>query len=171
MGRKKSEMWKCIGEHEFDGDIVITDPCYIGHKMNWDDMNDFMGSRGLISQTFYGDWGCTVFRTDAQVGSVPDDAEKLGRFTADAGMVCVLDMADILDMDPDFQKFIDEHVWCVTVLKGFRGTIRLMTRTLTGFLETKSEGRMKYEDTELRVRGDGEKDGERFSFESVQTSA
>ena len=162
--------WKCIGEHEFDGDIVITDPCYINGKGDWDDFEEYCEKHGLISRTFYGDWGCTVFRHDGNVGDVPRRAEKLGEFCADAGMVCVLDMKDVLGWDPCFQKFIDEHAWCVTVIRGFKGRVRLMTFKEKVALNTKFEGRIEYESTELHVRGDGEADGEKLSFESVQTS-
>jgi hypothetical protein len=37
-------------------------------------------------------------------------------------------------------------------------------------MNTKSMGKIEYEDVELRVHGDGEVDGKPFSFESVQTS-
>ena len=167
---KKDHRWKCIGEHEFDGDIVITDPCYIGRKMDWEELEEFCEKRGLISQTFYGDWGCTVFKNSGAVGNIPAAAKSIGVFCADAGMVCVMDMRDVLELDPDFQKFIDEHRWCVTVIKGFRGKARLMAKKEKCVLNTKSEGRIAYEDIELRVRGDGEANGEKLSFESVQTS-
>lgn len=186
MKRKKSE-WTCIAEREFDGDIVITDPCYIretDRSFDWDEREALMKDIGLISRTFYGDWGCTVFRTgeDSKVGFIGSECEEIGNFCADAGMVCVIYMRDARRMSPDIDKWIAEHDWCATVIHGFKGTVRLMTLETRRWMNTdwmsyetkKSLGvkgkRKYYADTELRVRGDGTKNGEPFCFESYQTS-
>ena len=41
MPKKKKKEWVCIAEREFDGDILITDPCYVnlrevGIPIDWD---------------------------------------------------------------------------------------------------------------------------------------
>lgn len=165
---KKSE-WKCIGEKFFDGDVIITDPCYLKRNNSWEYVENFCEVTGLISGTFYGDWGCTVYKTNEKIGNVNDECEEIGNFCADAGMVCVLTLERALLLDPDFEKWIDDHSWCVTRINNFRGDIRLMTLTEKRKLNTQ-KGCVEYEDTELRVRGDGNVDGESMSFESVQTS-
>lgn len=169
MGKKK---WMCIAEHEFDGDIIITDPCYLWHgstdkdcEQDWDSLDEFVYEHGLESQTFYGDWGCTVFKTDGEVGDISDNSEELGKFCADGGMVCVLSKEDVLERYPQFMKWADAHPWCVALIKGFTGKVRLMTST-----EYKLKSGGTYSIVELHVRGDGEVDGKKMSFESVQTS-
>ena len=163
---KNKEEWKCIGEKKFSGDIIITDTRYVLDG-NWDKDEAWAKEHGLESTTFYGDWGCTVFKTNGEIGHIPRKSEKLGEFCADAGRVCVLHLKDALKKAPDFKKWIEEHKWCVAVIKGFKGTVRLMTKTT---VETLSDG-MKYRDTELRIRGEGTIDGEEAVFETVQTSA
>lgn len=188
MARKKEKPgWTCIAEREFDGDIVITDPCYIkenGERIDWDSHESRIKDVGLCNRTYYGDWGCTVFRTreDSKVGFIGSECEEIGNFCADAGMVCVLDMRDARRMSSDIDKWIEEHDWCATIIKGFKGSVKLMTLTTTrwrnaGWMseETKKNlgikgKRMYYDDVELRVRGDGVKDEKPFSFESYQTS-
>ena len=75
LKKRKRPQWTCIAEREFDGDIVITDPCYIkenGQEIEWDSHEELMKECGLCNTTYYGDWGCTVFRTgeDSKVGFV-----------------------------------------------------------------------------------------------------
>ncbi len=161
----KNEDWKCIGEKKFSGDIIITDTRYV-LKGDWDEDEAWAKEHGLESHTFYGDWGCTVFKTTGTIGNIPRKSEKLGKFCADAGRVCVLHLKDALKKSPDFKKWIEEHKWCVAVIEGFEGTVRLMTKTT---IEKFSDG-TPYKDTELRIRGEGTIGGEEAVFETVQTS-
>lgn len=166
--------WECIGEHEFpiEADVLITDPCYLmhgvqsGNEISREGPEDWCKAHGLISTTFYGDWGCTVYRASRPVGGLRVSATKLGEFCADSGMVCVVGMDNVNERFPLMKKWIDEHHWCATVIRGFKGKVRFMTRKTVEKLENDVE----YEDVELRVRGDGEIGGKKFSFESVQTS-
>ena len=166
--------WQCIKRASFNGDIVITDPCYLRHgggeenKMlspeNWEAWMTENG--GLINTTYYGDWGCTVFKTsNIAAGGNLLKKDAIGEFCADAGMVCVIDMKNVLKLSPKFEDWLKEHSWCGTVIRGFKGTIALFAKS------TKVKCRMgTYDSTSLRVRGDGEMNGEVISFESKQTS-
>ncbi len=51
--------------------------------------------------------------------------EKLtyGQFCADAGMVCVCYLDEVLKFNPEFKKWAEEHSWCVTIIKDFEGDI------------------------------------------------
>lgn len=176
MKRKKPE-WTCVAEHSFDGDIVITDPCYIretSRSFSWDEREALMKEVGLFSRTYYGDWGCTVFkvREGSTVGQTCRDSAAIGEFCADAGLVCVLDLLDARKIAPDIDKWIVEHDRCATVIRGFKGKVRLMTMTTKRWIKDWKDKRKRivYDDVELRVRGDGMKDGNTFCFESVQTS-
>ena len=176
MPKKKKKEWVCIAEREFDGDILITDPCYVnlrevGIQIDWDSREAWIKKRGLFNTTYYGDWGCTVYTVepDSRVGYIGPDSEYVGKFCADAGLVCVLDMRDARKISPDIDGWIAGHEWCATIIKGFRGRVRLMTQTSKKWYVY--EGTRKYyDDTELRVRGDGTVDGKPFGFESMQTS-
>lgn len=177
LKKKKRPEWTCIAEREFDGDIVITDPCYIretGQRIDWDSHESCIKDVGLCNRTYYGDWGCTVFAASGPVGNGYEDSDEIGKFCADAGMVCVLDMRDARKMSPDIDKWIAEHDWCATVVRGFKGKVRLMTMTTKRWMKDWKDicqrKRIVYDDVELRVRGDGMKDGEPFCFESYQTS-
>ena len=105
----------------------------------------------LTSQTYYGDWGCTTFEKESK--------KILGQFCADAGMVGVFLLEEILKYNPKF----DLHLFpnhAATVLKNFDGEV---------VFEKESEiveynGR-KYEDIELHVVGHGN-----INFITSQTS-
>lgn len=171
--RKKRPEWTCIAEREFDGDIVITDPCYVkeeGKRIDWGSHMAWMELHGLCSETYYGDWGCSVFKASEPVGREYEKSDWIGEFCADAGMVCVLDMRDAREISPDIDKWIAEHGWCVTIVKNFKGTVRFMTTKEKGWFTDKKGRRFVYHVVELRVRGEGTKDGQPFSFESYQTS-
>lgn len=108
---------------EFDGDIIITDPCYLSHNMSNDERRKFeccdissYGIIGIESNTYYGDWSCTTF--------VPETKVKLGEFCADAGMVCVADLASVLKFNPKYNDHL-EKPWCATWIKNFKGTVRI----------------------------------------------
>ena len=93
-----------------------------------------------------------------EVGIVPKKSTKrIGRFCADAGLVCVVNLADVLEANPGFAEWLKSHDGCATVIKGFKGTVKFITSG--------------HWDTELRVHGEGEKDGKPFWFESLQTEA
>lgn len=56
--------------------------------------------------------------------SIVEDTEKLGEFCADAGLVAVFLLDEVLKYNPDFSKWIEEHPWCVTVIPDFEGDVK-----------------------------------------------
>lgn len=167
------ESWKCIKKASFDGDIVITDPCYLmfggGHKVlkkSEDEESFVTGHGGLYNTTYYGDWGCTVFETSNRLaGGNLRNADAIGKFCADSGMVCVIDLKHVREVSPKFEDWLKDHSWCGTVIRGFKGTVGLFAKRV------KRKCRMgEYDGITLRVRGDGEIGGKAISFESKQTS-
>jgi hypothetical protein len=154
--------WQCIKRASFDGDIVITDPCYLLHGggkevLKWQDMKSFVtGHGGMFNTTYYGDWSCTVFKTgNSLAGGRLMNVDAIGEFCADSGTVCVIDLKHVREVSPKFEDWLKDHAWCGTVVRGFKGSVGLFKC---------SEG------IALRVRGDGEVGGEAISFESKQTS-
>ena len=78
--------------------------------------NEDLGIVNYIdNDTFYGDWGCTVFREE--------NNEVLGEFCADSGRVGVYDLSEILIHNPDFREWASEHPWCATIIKDFSGDV------------------------------------------------
>lgn len=144
---------------EFDGDIIITDPCYLSHNMSNDERRKFeccdIGSHGIIgieSNTYYGDWRCTTF--------VPETNVKLGGFCADAGMVCVADLVSVLKFNPKYNDHL-EKPWCATWIKNFKGVVRIAI----------DENKERWPAYIVHVVGHGvnKKTGETIEFDTVQT--
>nr|DAT77760.1 MAG TPA: hypothetical protein [Caudoviricetes sp.] len=61
---------------------------------------------------------------DDKMADATVDMKKLGVFCADAGMVAVFLLEEVLIYNPDFSKWIEEHPWCVTVIPDFDGDIQ-----------------------------------------------
>lgn len=112
----------------FDGDIVITDPCYLIKDRDavnncrdddWDLClyGDDMGALGfetfVVEETGVGDWSCKVFNTDTD--------EEVGEFCADAGLVGVFLLSEIQKYNPHFVTWAQTHPWCATVIYDFHG--------------------------------------------------
>lgn len=121
----------------FKGDVIITDPCYIIRKENelteddWEacGYGDYIEELGiknyLCRDTIYGDWSCTTFRTE--------NDEVLGEFCADAGLVAVFLLDEVLAYNPDFDYHV-ERPWTTTLIKDFDGEVyfeKLDSETLT----------------------------------------
>lgn len=167
--------WECIKSADFDGDILITDPCYLHHGggknlESYDSWEPWAKKHGLVNTTYYGDWGCTVFKSGPQEGRIPRAAEELGEFCADAGMVCVVKLDDVLKESPKFMEWLGARLWCGTVIRGFKGKIKFITKTTPQSYMDEQGKTHHYNDIELHIRGDGEIDGKPMSFESKQTS-
>lgn len=104
-------------------DIVITDPCYFIPYDKWDESNfgtnlSIFGVSNYIStRTLYGDWSCTVYNLDK-------DNDVIGEFCADAGLVAVISLQDIIEkINSDFLEWAEEHSWCVTIIRNFTGEV------------------------------------------------
>lgn len=121
---------------KFKGDIIITDPCYILKDEDYynDSMKEFGLTNFIESDTLYGDWSCTTFNTD--------NNEELGKFCADAGMVGVFLLDEVVDYNPDFD-YHTEKPWTTTLIKDFDGDVEIKTVV------------NKYGEEEVRVFGKG----------------
>lgn len=98
-------------DFQFDGDIIVTDPCYLfGEDENWWNPEIY----GVCASTIYGDWGASVFNTDTD--------EKIGDFCADAGEVCVC-YANEEVLDAIKKQNLGD--WCYTIIKDFHGVVQI----------------------------------------------
>lgn len=112
--------------------IIITDPCYLIPYNKDDDWGlcDYgesmyvLGFKNYESRnTIYGDWSCTVY--EGEYTTVPDEKNTvLGGFTADAGMVGVFELDEVLKYNPDFNLY-KESPWCVTIIPDFTGEVNI----------------------------------------------
>lgn len=110
----------------FKGDIIITDPCYIIKKDNYDDWDncnygekmEILGIKNYICRdTIYGDWSCTVYDLNVQ-------NKVLGEFCADSGMVAVFLLKEVLKYNPDFDYHIKKkYKYTTTLIKDFDGNV------------------------------------------------
>ena len=128
---------KMLKPKRFDGDIVITDPCYIVE--NWDEDPDMdiyngfgfdkvFGDTYIYGSTIYGDWSCTVYDCGSQDPKkiieeadqdhiIPVDLPVLGGFCADSGLVSVT----YLDKSERIKNY-GSHCW--TCIPDFHGTVQ-----------------------------------------------
>lgn len=104
---------------EYIGDIIITDPCYIMKDDDWHkfcdgelELEEIIPSI-IYRDTLYGDWSCSTFSNN----------KNIGEFCADAGMVCVATLEDILKYNPNF-NYHKEKPWTTTLIKNFKGHIQ-----------------------------------------------
>lgn len=115
---------------EFDGDIIITDPCYIMKPYNPDADDDDWERCGygaemeqlgithyMTRDTIYGDWSCSVYNTG--------NRRKIGDFCADAGLVSVFLLSDVLKYNPSFDYHINRK-WTTALIKNFKGTVQFV---------------------------------------------
>lgn len=149
---------------EFDGDILITDPCYITkcteEQNDWDvcDYGENMSILGINQSmsrdTLYGDCECTTYNTDT--------TEELGDFCIDSGMVGVFLLNEVLEYNPDFTELLKEHPGLATVIRSFKGTVQFVVK------EFEDDFGVLYE---VQVTGNGvnKETGEVINFYTSQT--
>ena len=134
----------------FDGDIIITDPCYIIrdehhgtkplHEDDWgyceygENMEALGINNYICRDTLYGDWSCTTYDLNTK--------KPIGEFCADAGMVAVFDLKEVLEYNPDFDYHLNKK-WTTTLIKNFKGTVQFVVE---------EDG---YGDYEVKVIGHG----------------
>lgn len=97
--------------------------------------------------TIYGDWSCNTYKIsenpkdfvnkveqdikdnlyEEEFGNeetyIPDCGEEIGEFCADAGLVSVFLLDEILAYNPNWAKWIEEHPWCATIIEDFEGEV------------------------------------------------
>ena len=136
--QRKEELENPLHMHVEHKDIIITDPCYIAK--DWGTFYDKYVTRPvnrndipadercnkeniLMRDTIYGDWSCHVFN---------EKNESIGRFCADAGMVCIAVLGENPDIDPEKVKKISEKDWCATILKDYTGDLYIKRSPVEG---------------------------------------
>ena len=101
-----------ISQDYVNEDIIITDLCYLSGDE--DISREIEPPYDLYADTIYGDWSCSLYDKDTK--------NKIGDFCADAGNVIIVSLKDVLKFNPNFEKWMKEHNWCVALVKNFTGT-------------------------------------------------
>lgn len=84
---------------QIDFPVVITDPCYIIKDSDWPcSLKDVDVTTSIENTTYYGDWGCTVWKADKFRKCTKET--KVGEFCADVGKVCVANLDEALKYNP-----------------------------------------------------------------------
>jgi hypothetical protein len=114
----------------YDGDIIITDPCYLfphdsaGREL-WreSEYGENLSAIGIASgigrDTIYGDWSCNVMQI---IKHRP--AKIIGEFCADSGQVAVMLLSDALKLRPDFDYHVTKP-WACCLIKNFKGSVQI----------------------------------------------
>ena len=122
-------------------------------KCNYGDNMEVLGITHYICRnTIYGDLSCTAYNLDTN--------EVLGHFCADSGLVAVFDLEEVLEYNPNFNKWIEEHSRCVTKIPNFTGEVSIEVVDISN--QESSNG--DFEDKEVRVIGKGN-----INFYTTQT--
>ena len=112
------------------------------NKCNYGENMEVLGIHNYISEsTIYGDWSCTTYQTEEEpkellesiLRVLKDDKREeldtfdednyIGGFCADAGLVGVFLLDEILAYNPDWESWIEEHSWCATIIEDFEGEV------------------------------------------------
>lgn len=118
------------------------DKCDLGENM------EVLGIHNYISKsTIYGDWSCSTYQTEEEPKEfmerilrilndnleneeygddesfIPYEGKYIGEFCADAGLVGVFLLDEILAYNPEWKSWIEEHPWCATIIKDFEGEV------------------------------------------------
>ena len=118
------------------------DKCDYGENM------EVLGIHNYISEsTIYGDWSCTTYQIEEEPKEllesilrilndnleneaygdeelpIPKVGKAIGGFCADAGLVGVFLLDEILAYNPEWKSWIEEHSWCATIIKDFKGEV------------------------------------------------
>ena len=101
---KANEKWK-------EENMSDWERCEYGDEMEVLGINTYLSDR-----TIYGDWSCSTFNSDTK--------KKIGDFCADAGMVAVFLLDEVLRYNPDF-NYHTERPWTTTLIRDFHGTVEL----------------------------------------------
>lgn len=118
------------------------------------DYGDNMEALGIHTymthSTLYGDWSCTTYDKDTK--------KPIGEFCADAGLVSVFLMSEVIAYNPDMEEWVKNHPWCATVIPNFEGDVSFIIVHREGTYEEDTEYWKKGEpwtDDSLIVEGTG----------------
>lgn len=118
-------------------------------KCEYGENMEVLGIHNYISEdTIYGDWSCSTYKVDEEPkeflenvlrtlnvnledeeygedeSSIPYEGEYIGEFCADAGLVGVFLLDEILAYNPNWKSWVEEHPGCATIIEDFEGEVK-----------------------------------------------
>lgn len=150
---------KAVSEYQLDN-LSDWDLSEFGYQMDKIGIIHYM-----TRDTLYGDWSCTTYNTDTN--------EILGEFCANAGLVSVVSLDEVLKYNPGFDYHI-ARPWTTTWIKDFKGTVQFVVTRSEGIYEEDSYYHKvgdTWEDFSVEVVGHGinKTTGEPINFVGTQT--
>lgn len=135
-------------------------------KSEYGDRLDILGINHFMTRgTIYGDWSCTTYNTDTR--------RKIGSFCADAGLVSVILLEDVLKYNPSYDDHINKK-WTTTWIKDFKGTVQFVVKEVRWTLDhdtsygKKGDERVDYS-VEVVGRGVNKKTNNPINFVGKQS--
>ena len=88
----------------------------------------------ITDDTGYGDWSCHTFNCDTE--------QPIGEFCADAGMVGVFLLSEVLAYNPEFDYHLNRK-WTTTLIEDFHGEVEIYTDK-NGDVRVKGTGNINF---------------------------
>lgn len=110
--------WSCTTYATDDPHKAVEDLAEIAKYFN--DQYEYFGGYRNMPESEY-ERLCSV--CDARQDELNLETEEIGHFCADAGLVSVFLLDEVLAYNPNFEEWIVEHPWCVTTIKDFDGDV------------------------------------------------
>lgn len=119
----------------------------------------------MTRSTLYGDWTCITYNLDTK--------EEIGEFCADAGLVSVMSLEEVLKYNPDFDYHINKTK-STTWIRDFKGTVQFVVKCRTSLYDADAEYHKKgvgWRDCSVEIIGHGvnKKTGIPINFIGTQT--
>ena len=141
-GNDKLDLWEASGYGEdlsvfgcsqwISENTIYGDWSCTTYKGDSATLQEFFKKASVIQEPLYKDFASReeLFRVRDTVYDELDKLAKsygglteLGHFCADAGMVCVVYLDELLKVNPGFKKWAEEHTWCATIIENFDGDV------------------------------------------------
>lgn len=142
QGNDKLDLWEASGYGEdlsvfgcsqwISENTIYGDWSCTTYKGDEEKLHEFFKKASVIQEPLYKDYGSREELSkirDAVYDKLNELAKsygvltELGNFCADAGMVCVVYLDEVLKVNPGFKKWVEEHTWCATVIENFDGDV------------------------------------------------
>ena len=104
---KAEEAWRNITRSDWER-------CEYGSEMEVLGIHNYM-----TRDTLYGDWSCTTYDLNTK--------KPIGEFCADAGLVSVISLDEVLKYNPEFDYHLN-RTWTTTWIKDFKGTVQFVVK-------------------------------------------
>ena len=110
--------WSCITYKTNNPKKAIDDLAAIIKYFN-NKYEEYGGHKGITSEKY----ASLCKECNDKYRALNLETENIGRFCADTGLVAVFLLDEVRKYNPDIDKWITEHPWCVTTIEDFDGNV------------------------------------------------